>query len=182
MSARLPILNLFSNSEWSYLPSSNTANSGEIVYAKGDETIDAGAANDACRILILWDETKNKAALIHFCHERNCAEIKELLTAAASKKFDRKKTKLFLAGDVDNAEKQEWNRMIKKEIIKRGYKNPTVITKGRGKDVYINPEQAFLVVFGDHQERVFLADKQKRFHEFEPEILARVKGSRGNFY
>ena len=134
----------WTNSKWKKNPSDGIAYSGEIVYAAGDETIEASAGQDACRVILFYDKTKEKAALLH-TNDMNGEEYKELIDAIKIKKFKMSTTEVFLCGDEGDESYKSWNDDIEQYLKNLGY-NTCRVTKGKEKNVIINPGQDTLSI------------------------------------
>jgi len=122
---------------WHINPSNGFAYMDEIVYAQGDEDIEASAAEDGCRVILFYDEQRKKAALIH-TSDHNGTEYRDLIDKLKSKKFSAVSTKVVLCGDEAEEEHKSWSDDIESYIQNLGYVTKR-IWRGPGKNVFINP-------------------------------------------
>jgi hypothetical protein len=147
-------LEKWANGKWLKDPANGSAYSSEIVYAIGNEDIDASAGVDACRLIVFYDSSKQKAAILHSACDDG-EEYRRMLDAIRSKKFRNSTTTVFLCGD-GKENYTEWNDEIETAIVELGYV-VTRISKGKGKNVSVNPANDDLTIT-DHADRNLLTD------------------------
>lgn len=133
------ILYKWKNSKWEKDPTNGFAYSGEIIYTKGDETIEACAGQNACRIILFYDKIKEKAVLLH-TNDMNGDEYKTMIKAIKIKRFNTSTTNVFVCGDEEDEDYKSWNDDIEQYLKQLRY-NSCRITKGKEKNVKINPGQ-----------------------------------------
>lgn len=134
--------------EWIIDPPDGVAYSGQIIYALGDECIEASAGEDACRIILFFDHVKKKAALLH-TNDMNGVEYIQLVNALKTKKFNTETTKVFLCGDEGDDGYRQWNDSIEEFIKNLGY-DVTRVIKGKEKEVCVNPGRNELTITDRH--------------------------------
>lgn len=141
----ITILEKWINNIWEKDPSDGIAYSGEVVYAKGDEEIEASTAINGCRIVLFYDEIKEKAAILHI-NQMNDEQYKILINAVRIKKFNISNSKVYLCGDEVYEDQKSWNDAIELYLNDLKYETIVRITNGRGKEVVINPGQSNLSI------------------------------------
>jgi len=130
--------------KWRDDPTNGVAYAGEIIYAVGNEDIQAGAGEDACRVVLFYDKTRRKAALLH-TNDLNGTEYKTMLHAIRPRRFNAVTTQVYLCGDEGEEEFRSWNDEIERHIQAMGY-NVIRISRGREKNVLINPGNDLLSI------------------------------------
>jgi hypothetical protein len=135
----------WTNGKWKINPTDGVAYSGEIIYAKGNECIEASAGENACRIILFYEVKNKKAALLH-TNDMNGEEYETLINAIKGKKFNISNTKVFLCGDEGEEGYKSWNDDIECYLKNIGHKKVCRITKGKEKNVKINLSQNRLTI------------------------------------
>lgn len=138
------ILYKYFDGKWAIDPPNSIAYSGEVIYTKGDENIEASAAEDACRLVLFFDRKNEKAAIAHI-HLMNTEQYKDLINPIRTKKFDTTTTMVYLCGDETTYEYQSWNDEIESYVVKMGFTVKRIVS-GNGKDVIVNPGADELVI------------------------------------
>lgn len=138
------ILYKYADGKWIIDPPNGIAYSGEVIYTKGDEKIEASGAEDACRLVLFFDKQNEKAAIAHI-QLMNTEQYKDLLSPIRAKKFNPGTTTVYLCGDEPSHEYENWNDEIESYIVKMGFTVKRIV-QGNGKDIIINPGADDLVI------------------------------------
>ncbi|MFZ6013019.1 MAG: hypothetical protein ACOYXT_21935 [Bacteroidota bacterium] len=131
-------LQKYEDGQWRDDPPSGIVYGGEVLYVKGDETIEAAAAQDGCRIVLFYDAKNKKAAIAHLDRMTDEDQYTDLIKPINKKRFNSEATIVYLCGDEGTDEYSAWNDEIETYISQMGF-NVKRISQGRGKDVFVNP-------------------------------------------